>query len=39
MRLFIPAIGDRIKPWEFGLYLERRNLKFAQELVEKDEKN
>ena len=34
MKLFIPACGDRItleKAWEFDLYLERRNVKFAQE--------
>lgn len=34
MKLFIPACGDRItllKPWGFDLYLERRNVKFAQE--------
>lgn len=33
MRLFIPACGDRITltaPWEFTLWLERRNIKFAQ---------
>lgn len=33
MRLFIPACGDRLtlaSPWEFTLYLERRNVKFAQ---------
>jgi len=32
-KLFIPACGDRLtltKPWNFDLYLERRNLKFAQ---------
>jgi hypothetical protein len=33
-KLFIPACGDRITlkaPWEFTLYLESRNMKFAQE--------
>jgi hypothetical protein len=32
-RLFIPAIGDRItltKPWDFKLYLEHRNISFAE---------
>jgi hypothetical protein len=31
--LFIPAIGDRItltKPWSFKLYLEHRNITFAE---------
>ena len=31
--LFIPAIGDRItliKPWDFKLYLEHRNIVFAE---------
>jgi hypothetical protein len=35
MKLFIPACGDRVtltKPWAFDLYLERRNVKFAQSL-------
>lgn len=35
MKLYIPACGDRIvlkKDWEFSLYLESRNLNFAQEL-------
>jgi hypothetical protein len=34
-KLFIPACGDRltlVKPWTFTLYLERRNVKFAEEL-------
>lgn len=34
-KLFIPACGDRltlVKPWAFTLYLERRNVKFAEEL-------
>jgi hypothetical protein len=33
-KLYIPACGDRLtltKAWEFDLYLERRNVKFAQE--------
>jgi hypothetical protein len=33
MQLFIPACGDRLtltKKWEFDLYLEHRNLKFAE---------
>ena len=33
MKLFIPACGDRIvlaEPWNFDLYLERRNWKFAE---------
>ena len=33
-KLFIPACGDRLvlsKAWEFTLYLESRNIKFAQE--------
>lgn len=32
-RLFIPACGDRItvvQPWQFNLYLEHRNIKYAQ---------
>ncbi len=32
-KLFIPACGDRltlIQPWTFDLYLEHRNLKFAE---------
>jgi len=35
MKLFIPACGDRVtltKSWAFDLYLERRNVKFAQSL-------
>jgi hypothetical protein len=41
-KLFIPACGDRLTlaaPWEFKLYLERRNLKFAemQKLITEDE--
>lgn len=31
--LFIPAVGDRItliKPWDFKLYLEHRNISFAE---------
>lgn len=35
MKLYIPACGDRLvltKAWEFDLYLEHRNLKFAQVL-------
>lgn len=35
MKLFIPACGDRLvldQPWTFSLYLERRNMKFAQTL-------
>lgn len=34
MKLYVPACGDRIvleKDWEFELFLERRNLKFAEE--------
>ncbi len=33
-KLFIPACGDRLvltKDWTFDLYLEHRNMKFAQE--------
>ncbi len=33
MKLFIPACGDRltlVQPWTFDLYLEHRNLKFAE---------
>ena len=40
-KLFIPACGDRItmvEPWEFDLYLESRNMKFAQERKLIDEK-
>jgi hypothetical protein len=32
-KLFIPACGDRLTltaPWEFTLYLESRNMKFAE---------
>lgn len=32
-RLFIPAIGDRLtltQPWDFKLYLEHRNINFAE---------
>lgn len=32
-KLFIPAIGDRLtltSPWDFKLYLEHRNIKFAE---------
>ena len=32
-KLFIPACGDRLTlaaPWAFKLYLERRNIKFAE---------
>lgn len=41
MKLFIPACGDRLtltEPWTFTLYLEHRNVKFAQAvgLVDKD---
>ena len=35
MKLYIPACGDRLvltKAWEFDLYLEHRNPKFAQVL-------
>jgi hypothetical protein len=35
MKLFIPACGDRIiltQSWEFDLYLEHRNMKFAKEM-------
>lgn len=40
MKLYIPACGDRLrltKDWTFDLYLEHRNVKFAQlkELVPK----
>ena len=43
-KLFIPAVGDRIAltaPWEFSLYLERRNFKFAvtQGLLTQEEFN
>lgn len=33
MKLYVPACGDRIvlsAPWEFPLYLEHRNVRFAQ---------
>jgi hypothetical protein len=33
MKLFIPACGDRltlVEPWTFDLYLESRNMKFAE---------
>ncbi len=33
MKLFVPACGDRLvlsKPWTFRLFLERRNMKYAQ---------
>lgn len=32
-KLYVPACGDRItliKPWQFPLYLESRNLEFAR---------
>lgn len=32
-KLFVPACGDRItlvQPWQFNLYLEHRNIKYAQ---------
>ncbi len=32
-KLFIPAIGDRLtltQPWDFKLYLEHRNISFAE---------
>ena len=35
MKLFIPACGDRLtltEPWTFELWLERRNMKFAESL-------
>lgn len=35
MKLFIPACGDRltiVEDWTFDLFLERRNLKFAEML-------
>lgn len=34
MKLYVPACGDRltlIKDWEFDLFLEYRNMKFARE--------
>lgn len=41
MNLYIPACGDRVtleSDWTFGLYLERRNCKFAlaKKLIDKD---
>ena len=33
-KLFVPACGDRLmlaKPWQFDLFLESRNIRFAQE--------
>lgn len=41
MKLYIPACGDRLtltRVWEFDLYLEHRNLKFAKEHKLVDEK-
>jgi len=41
MRLYVPACGDRltlVEPWEFDLYLEHRNVKFAKERKLVDEK-
>ena len=43
MKLFIPACGDRltlISPWTFRLFLEHRNIKFAevQNLLTEEEK-
>ena len=37
MKLFIPACGDRItltQPWNFLLYLEHRNTKFAEAFLD-----
>ena len=34
-QFFVPACGDRLRltaPWKFPMYLERRNMKFAQTL-------